>query len=108
MASWFETRSQSCAPHHEDQGSVLILRSDRLAASRRMKQAELSARLGLAKSSDLQRALDSLHAITLDDVAGTHVAVILERHAAFLARRHFLHFILEALQRRQLALMHHD
>jgi hypothetical protein len=34
---------------------------------------------------DLQGALDRLYAITLDNVADTHVAVILERHAAFLA-----------------------
>src|ERR1700676_1168436 len=57
---------------------------------------------------DLQTALDRLHAITLDDVADTHVAVILERHAAFLAGLHFLYFILEALERRQLAFMHDD
>src|SRR6478609_4269918 len=57
---------------------------------------------------DLQRALDRLYTITLDNVADTHVAVILERHAAFLAGLHFLHFVLEALQRRQLALMHDD
>src|SRR5260221_13226645 len=52
------------------------------------------------QGSDLQAALDGLHAITLDNVADPHVAVILERHAAFLAGLHFLHFILEALQGR--------
>ena len=54
---------------------------------------------GSSQDLDLQRALDGLYAITLDDVADTHVAIVLERHAAFLAGLHFLHFILESLQR---------
>src|SRR4029077_12320464 len=52
------------------------------------------------KGLDLQRALDRLYAIALDHVADTHVAVVLEGHAAFLAGLHFFHFILEAFQRR--------
>jgi len=65
--------------------------------------------VGLAScKAQLTGCAGSSQPIALDDVAGTHIAVVLERHAAFLARRHFLHFILEALQRRQLALVHHD
>src|SRR3954451_20268855 len=55
-----------------------------------------------------QRALDGLHAIAFDDVAGAHVAVVLERHAAFLAGGDLLHLVLEAFQRRQLAFVHDD
>src|ERR1700689_3970867 len=62
----------------------------------------------LLRDLDSQRALDGLHAITLDDVADPHVAVILERHAAFLAGLHFLHFVLEALQGRELAFVNDE
>src|SRR5690348_6321394 len=60
------------------------------------------------QGSDLQAPLNGLDAITLDDITDSHVAVILECHAAFLAGLHFLHFVLEALQRRQLAFVHHN
>src|ERR1700742_3299078 len=70
--------------------------------------SRVSLKMSLFAGLDSQRALDRLYAITLDDVADTHVAVVLERHAAFLAGGHFLHFVLETLQRRQLAFMHHD
>ena len=49
-----------------------------------------------------------LDAVALDDVADPHVLVVLERHAALLARLHLGDFVLEALERRQLALMHDD
>src|SRR3984893_16327846 len=55
-----------------------------------------------------QRALDLLHGIAFDDIANPHVLVILERHAAFLPGLHFLYLVLEALQGRELAFMHHD
>src|SRR5580700_9025808 len=53
----------------------------------------------------LQRALDLLDGIALDDVPDPHVVVVLERHAAFLPGLHLSDFVLEALERRQLALM---
>ena len=37
-----------------------------------------------------------------------HVLIALERHAAFLAGHHFFDFVLEALERRQLAFVDHD
>src|ERR1044072_7282022 len=63
---------------------------------------------GSSQDLDLQRALDGLYAVTFDNVTDTHVAVVLERHAAFLAGLHFLHFVLEALQGREPAFMHDD
>jgi translation initiation factor IF-2 len=39
--------------------------------------------------------LHALHPITFDDVADSHVLVVLERHAAFLAGDHFLDVIHE-------------
>src|SRR5690606_32887218 len=56
----------------------------------------------------LQRARYHLDAEALDDVADAHVLVVLEGHAAFLAARHFRHFVLEALQRLQRAFVDHD
>src|SRR3984893_2809722 len=61
-----------------------------------------------ARSPASQRALDLLHAIAFDDITNPHVLVILERHAAFLPGLHFLDLVLEALQGRELAFMHHD
>src|ERR1700722_4182738 len=61
---------------------------------------------GLKSASTLQRPLHALHAITLDDVAGLHVLVVFEGHAAFLAGDDFARVILEALELRQLTLMH--
>src|SRR5258707_5789135 len=58
--------------------------------------------------SALQRPRDLLDAVALDDVAGPHVLVLLEGHAALLARRHLAHLVLEALQRRQLAFVDDD
>src|SRR5690554_367224 len=55
----------------------------------------------------LQRALDALDAETFDDIADAHVLVLLEGHAAFLTGRHFLDLVLEALERRELALVDH-
>jgi hypothetical protein len=46
-----------------------------------------------------ERALDLVHDVTLDHVAGTHVLIILESHATFLADGNFLHLVLEAFQR---------
>ena len=60
-----------------------------------------------AISSGLQAPLDLLHGVALDDIAGAHVLVVLERHAAFLAGHDVLHLVLVALQRRELALVHH-
>src|SRR5690606_21500676 len=55
----------------------------------------------------LQRALDAFDAETFDDIADAHVLVLLEGHAAFLTGRHFLDLVLEALERRELALVDH-
>src|SRR5664279_1042266 len=56
----------------------------------------------------LQRPRDFLDAVTFDDIAGAHVLVFFEGHTAFLARRHFAHFVLEPLQGLQGALVHDD
>src|SRR5438270_1084096 len=56
----------------------------------------------------LKRALDLLDAVALDDVAGAHILIVLERHAAFLPSLDLANLVLEALQRRQLALVHDD
>ena len=55
-----------------------------------------------------QRPLHALHPVTLDNVADFHILIIFERHAAFLAGGDFTRVILEALELRQLALMHDD
>src|ERR1700722_12122521 len=55
-----------------------------------------------------KRTLDLMHDVAFDHVAGAHVLIILEGHAAFLTGDNFLHFVLEALQRRQLALVNND
>src|ERR1700760_4340316 len=56
----------------------------------------------------LQRALDLLDAVALDDVASAHILVVLEGHAAFLPGLDFANLVLETLQRRKLALVHDD
>src|SRR3954447_23818648 len=58
--------------------------------------------------TQLERPLHRLHAIALDDVALAHVLIILERHAAFLARHHLARVVLEALELGQLAFVDHD
>src|SRR5262245_32176735 len=55
----------------------------------------------------LQRALDRLDPVTLDDIADLHVLVVLERHAAFLAGGHLARVVLEALELAELAFVHH-
>src|SRR6185503_18264042 len=56
----------------------------------------------------LKRPRDLLDAVALDHVAGAHVLVFLEGHAAFLAGGNLAHLVLEPLQRRQLAVMDDD
>ena len=56
----------------------------------------------------LERPRDLLDAEALDDVAGAHVLVVLEGHAAFLAGRDLAHLVLEALQRLELAFVDDD
>ena len=63
---------------------------------------------GVARRLDVEVFGDFLDPIALDHVAGPHVLIGLESHAAFLARHHVLHFVLEALGRGELALVHHD
>src|ERR1700677_3658357 len=53
----------------------------------------------------LQRAADLLDGIALDDVPDPHVVVVLERHATLLPGLPLGDFVLEALERRQLALV---
>src|SRR5690606_14795106 len=60
------------------------------------------------RAPDLQGALDALDAEAFDDVAGADVFVVLEGHAAFLAHRHFLDPVLEALERLELAFVDND
>src|SRR5262245_63904242 len=55
-----------------------------------------------------ERALDLLDLEALDHIALPHVLIAFEGHAAFLARYHLAHLVLEALERRELALMHDD
>ena len=56
----------------------------------------------------LERALNVLHLEAFDHVALAHVLIALERHAAFLTAHHFFDFVLEALERGQLALVNDD
>src|SRR5262245_204312 len=56
----------------------------------------------------LERALDLLDLEALDHIALPHVLIAFEGHAAFLARHHLAHFVLEAFERGKLALMHDD
>src|SRR3954462_7500551 len=55
----------------------------------------------------LQRPPDLLDAVALDDVAGAHVLVVLEGHAALLAGRDLAGVVLEALELAELALVNH-
>src|SRR5690349_20374383 len=61
-----------------------------------------------ARRKALQRTLNGFDLETFDDVTLLHVLVIGEGHAAFLAGLHFAHFVLEALQGGELALMDDD
>src|SRR5690606_23530760 len=63
----------------------------------RYGEREGEALLEREEGSLVQAALHHLNVETFDDVARAHVLIILEGHAAFLTRLHFLHFILEAL-----------
>ena len=53
----------------------------------------------------LKRPLDLFDRVALDDIARAHVLVALEAHAAFLAGHDLAHLVLEALERRKLALV---
>src|SRR5579883_2702831 len=55
----------------------------------------------------LQRALHCFSAEALDDVALLDVLVIFEGHTAFLTHLYFANLVLEALERRQLALVNY-
>src|ERR1700691_5668210 len=55
-----------------------------------------------------ERTLNGLDIETFDDVALLHVLIIGESHAAFLARLHFFHFVLEAFESGKFALVDHD
>ena len=50
------------------------------------------------ENGGLERPLHFFHAVALDDVADAHVLVVLEGHAAFLARRDLADVVLEALE----------
>src|SRR4051812_47341508 len=54
----------------------------------------------------IERARDRLGAIALDDVAHLDVIEVLDADAALEAFAHFLHVILEALERRDRAVEH--
>src|SRR5690606_27963449 len=62
----------------------------------------------LACAVRLERTLHRFHAETFDDVACTDVFVVLEGHTAFLADLDFLDFVLEALERLELAFVDDD
>src|SRR5436309_11888409 len=49
-----------------------------------------------------QRPLDRLDPVAFDHVAGLHVVIVLERHAAFLAGHHLAGIVLETLELGQL------
>src|SRR6185437_6698571 len=70
--------------------------------------ARVTACMAASSPHALQRAANLLDVVALDDVALGHLLVVLERHAAFLAGLDDRHLVLEALERRQLALVHHD
>src|SRR5262245_38731372 len=55
-----------------------------------------------------ERALDLLDLEALDHIALPHVLIAFEGLAAFRARHNLAHFVLEALERRELALMDDD
>src|SRR5512145_1174261 len=55
----------------------------------------------------LQRPLDGLDVVALDHVALADILVVGEGHAAFLPGRHLPYLVLEALERRQRALVDH-
>src|SRR5215472_5322244 len=59
-------------------------------------------------TSPSERALDGLDLVALDDVALLDVLVVGEGHTAFLARENLARFVLEALERRQLAFVDDD
>src|SRR3989344_9622373 len=65
-------------------------------------------RKGKAGFTSIEAALHHLDVETFDDVALAHVLISLEGHAALLTGLHFLHFVLEALQGGELALVDHD
>ena len=58
-----------------------------------------TASMSLRREGWLERARLDMGAEALDGVALLEVVVVLEGHAAFLANRHFLHLVLEALER---------
>src|SRR6185312_3010144 len=62
------------------------------------KAARMPPSCSLSGEARLKRPRHHLDAEALDDIADAHVLVVLEGHAAFLAARHFGHFVLEALQ----------
>src|SRR5690242_13417348 len=59
-------------------------------------------------SLSIQGPLHLLDPEAFDDVAGAHVLVALEGHAAFLADLDFPDFVLEALERRERAFVDDD
>ena len=87
----------------EDGGKLVPYQSRRPAAAADWEHGGHSAR-GVFTMSRLHL----FDAEALDDVAGAHVLIALEGHAAFLAGNDLAHLVLEALQRRQRTLMHDD
>src|SRR3990172_1067795 len=57
---------------------------------------------------DSQRALNGLHAIAFDHVAGAHILIVFEGHAALLSGGDLLRVVLEPLELRQLAFVNDD
>src|SRR5207253_2226445 len=70
--------------------------------------AALMRRYAYDRAAASERPPDLLDAVALDDVAGAHVLVFLEGHAALLTGRHLAYLVLEALQRRQLPVVDDD
>src|SRR5215204_1360148 len=60
------------------------------------------------RDDTLQSALNFRDVVTLDDVAGAHVLVVLKGHAALLAGRDLAGIVLEALELRQATLVDDD
>src|SRR4051794_31462489 len=68
----------------------------------------LTPTLSRKRERELKRPPLLVNVVALDHVAGAHVLIILEGHAAFLAGHHLAGVILEALELRQPAFVDHD
>src|SRR5262249_37531169 len=92
---------------HEPKASLRCPVLRRATSFARWKKQDVDGRDKSSAMTWLERPLHRLDAVALDDVADLHVLVVLEGHAAFLAGGHLARVVLEALELRKLALVHH-